>query len=156
MKKRIVSLFVVIVVLVALFATARRGQAALGESVDSVESDRKAFSAVRGAITAHNEYTVHQVDSDSTVVREYVSASGLVFAVTWNGLVHPDLTQLLGSYAGEYARGLEQTPRELGSRRLRVKTENVVVEEWGHMRNLQGRAYVPALIPSGVNVNEIK
>jgi len=98
---------------------------------------------VRGAVTVHDEYTVHQVDSDSTLVREYVSTSGIVFAVAWNGLVHPDLTQLLGSYAGEYARGLEQTPRELGSRRLRVKTENVVVEEWGHMRNLQGRAYVP-------------
>jgi hypothetical protein len=156
MKKRIDSLFVVIVLSVAIVATAHRARAALGESVDSVESDRKAFSAVRGAITAHNEYTVHQVDSDSTVVREYVSASGLVFAVAWNGLVHPDLTQLLGSYAGEYERGLEQTPREPGRRRLQVKTNQVVVEEWGHMRNLQGRAYVPALIPSGVSVDEIK
>jgi len=156
MKKRIVSLFVVIVVLVALFATTPRSQAALGESVDSVESDRKAFSAVRGAITAHNEYTVHQVDSDSTTVREYVSTSGLVFAVAWNGLAHPDLTQLLGSYEDEFQRTLRETPREPGRRRLQVKTNQVVVEEWGHMRNLQGRAYVPALIPSGVSVDEIK
>jgi hypothetical protein len=156
MKQRIHFLFVALVLWVVILLTAQRVQAALGESVDSVESDRKALSAVWGALIVHSEYTVHQVDSDSTLVREYVSTSGIVFAVAWNGLVHPDLTQLLGSYAGEYARGLEQTPRELGSRRLRVKTNNVVVEEWGHMRNLQGRAYVPALIPSGVNVNEIK
>ena len=156
MKQRIHFLFVALVLWVVILATAQRVQAALGESVDSVESDRKALSAVRGAVTVHNEYAVHQVDSDSVLVREYVSASGVVFAVAWNGLVHPDLTQLLGSYAGEYEKGLEQTPRELGSRRLRVKTNQIVVEEWGHMRNLQGRAYVPALIPPGVSADEIK
>ncbi len=150
------SLFVILVLLVTIFATAHRVQAALGESADSVESDRKALSAVRSAVTVYNEYTVHQIDLDSTVVREYVSASGVVFAVAWNGLVHPDLTQLLGSYAGEYERGLEQTPREPGRRRLLVKTNEVVVEQWGHMRNLQGRAYVPTLIPSGVSIDEIK
>ena len=156
MKRRTDVLFVALVFLVAMVATAHQVQAALGESVDSVESDRKALSAERGVITAHHEYTVHQVGSDSTIVREYVSTSGIVFAVAWNGLVHPDLAQLLGSYAGEYERGLEQSPREPGSRRLRVKTNQIVVEKWGHMRNLQGRAYVPALIPSGVSVDEIK
>jgi hypothetical protein len=156
MKKGIYVLFISMVLSAVLAVLPHRGQAALGEFVDSVESDRKAFSAARGAITAHNEYTVHQVDSDSTIVREYVSASGLVFAVAWNGLVHPDLMQLLGSYAGEYERGLERTPREPGRRRLQVKTNQVVVEEWGHMRNLQGRAYVPSLVPSGVSVDEIK
>jgi hypothetical protein len=156
MKKRIYSLFVALMLWVAIFATAHPVQAALGESDDSVESDRKALSAMRGAITVYNGYAIHQVDSDSTIVREYVSATGIVFAVAWNGLVHPDLTQLLGSYADEYERGLEQTPREPGRRRLRVKTNEVVVEKWGHMRNLQGRAYVPALIPPGVSVDEIK
>ena len=156
MEKRIYFLLVALVLWAAVFAPAHRVQAALGESVDSVESDRKALSAVRGAITVYSEYAVHQVDSDSTIVREYVSASGVVFAVAWNGLVHPDLTQLLGSYAGEYERSLKQTPREPGRRRLLVETNKVVVEEWGHMRNLQGRAYVPALIPSGVNIDEIK
>jgi hypothetical protein len=91
-----------------------------------------------------------------TVVREYVSTSGVVFGIAWNGLIHPNLTQLLGSYAGEYQEALLQTPRIKGSRHLQVKTSGVVVEKWGHMRNLQGRAYVPSLIPPGVRVDEIK
>jgi hypothetical protein len=37
-----------------------------------------------------------------------------------------------------------------------LKANNVVVEKWGHMRNLQGRAYAPALMPQGVSVDEIR
>ena len=156
MKTRTYFLLYGLTLLMAIFAVAHRALAALGESVDSVESDRKALSTVPSTITVHNGYTVERVDSDSTTVREYVSASGVVFAVAWNGLFHPDLTQLLGSYAGEYERTLRQTPREWARRRLLVKTNQLVVEKWGHMRNLQGRAYVPALIPPGVSVDEIK
>jgi hypothetical protein len=46
--------------------------------------------------------------------------------------------------------------RQPGRRHVTVKTDGVVVEKWGHMRNLQGRAYAPALIPQGVSVDEIK
>ena len=156
MRTRIYCLFFGLVLSVAIFATAHRVDATLGESVDSVQSDREALSAVRGTITVGNGYTVQEIESDSTLVREYVSPSGIVFAIAWNGLVHPDLTKLLGSYAGEYEQALQQTPREWDRRRLVVKTNRVVVEKWGHMRNLQGRAYVPALIPPGVSVDEIK
>ena len=69
---------------------------------------------------------------------------------------NPDLTQLLGSYADEYHQALQKTPRKHGRRFNRVKTNRLVVEKWGHMRNLQGRAYVPDLIPPGVNVDDIK
>lgn len=156
MKKRTYSLFLGLGLSVTMFATAYRVEATLGESTDSVKSDREALSSVRSSITVRNGYTVHEVEYDSTIVREYVSPSGVVFAIAWNGLVHPDLTQLLGSYAGEYHEALQQTPRQPDRRRLRVKANRVVVEKWGHMRNLQGRAYVPALIPPGVSIDEIE
>lgn len=156
MKIRLYIMFVGLGVFAVLFATAQRVQATLGASVDSVESDRKALSANRRAMTVRDGYTVYEIDSDSTVVREYVSSSGVVFGIAWNGLIHPDLDQLLGSYAGEYEKALQQTPRKQGQRNIRLKTDRIVVEKWGHMRNLQGRAYDPALIPSGVNVDEIK
>jgi hypothetical protein len=156
MKKGIYSIFLVLVLLAAFFATTYRALATLGESTDSVKSDREALSSVRSTITVRNGYTVHEIESDSTTVREYVSPSGVVFGIAWNGLVHPDLTQLLGSYAGEYHEALQQTPRQPDRRRLRVKSDGIVVEKWGHMRNLQGRAYVPALIPPGVSIDEIE
>ena len=156
MKTRIHPLLFGLALLVAIFTSAHRVQAALGESVDSVQSDREALSAVQGTVTVRKGYTVQEIESDASTVREYISPSGIVFAIAWNGLVHPDLTKLLGSYAGEYEQALQQTPREWDRRRLVVKTNQVVVEKWGHMRNLQGKAYVPALVPSGVSVDEIK
>ena len=156
MRTRIYLLFLGLGLSAAVFATAYRAHATLGESTDSVESDREALSAVGGAITVHNGYTVHNLSSESNAIREYVSPSGVVFAIAWNGLVYPDLTGLLGSYAAEYKEALRQTPREPGVRHLAVKTDHVVVQKWGHMRNLQGRAYVPGLIPPGVSINEIK
>jgi len=105
---------------------------------------------------ARGGYTVQEIESASVAIREYISPSGIVFGIAWNGLIHPDLTQLLGSYAKEYKKALQQTPRRLGQRHLQVKTSRVVVEKWGHMRNLQGRAYAPALIPPGVSANEIR
>lgn len=156
MNRSLFAVVVVIVVLSGIFAAAVRAHATLGGSIDSVESDSKALSAVRAATTAHSNYTIHKFDSDSTAVREYVSSSGIVFGIAWNGLIHPDLEQLLGSYAGEYRKALQQNPRKPGQRSIRLKTDSIVVEKWGHMRNLQGRAYDPALIPSGVSVDEIR
>jgi Protein of unknown function (DUF2844) len=141
----------------SLFFLAAEGpvEAALGESTGSVASDMKALSAARGNITSYKGYSVQEINSASVVVREYISASGVVFGVAWNGLTRPDLTQLLGSYAAEYHEIMRKTQRARGRRSLRIKTDNIVVEEWGHMRNLRGRAYVPALIPAGVSVDEI-
>jgi hypothetical protein len=156
MKKSLSAVLLGLAVLSGMFAAAGSVHATLGEYADSLESDRKALSAVRGSMTAHNNYTVREFDSDSTSVREYMSLSGIVFGIAWNGLIHPDLDQLLGSYDGEYRRALQQTPRMPGQRRILLKTSRIVVEKWGHMRNLQGRAYDPALIPSGVGVDEIR
>ncbi|MGO9015080.1 MAG: DUF2844 domain-containing protein [Dissulfurispiraceae bacterium] len=156
MKTRIYFTILALGLLMVCFASAQRVQAALGGSVDSIESDRKAMSAVNRGVTAGNGYTVQEIYSPSNTVREYVSPSGIVFGIAWNGLVYPDVTQLLGSYTDEYQKALQQTPRQKGSRHLRVKSAGAVVEQWGHMRDLRGRAYAPALIPPGVSIDEIK
>lgn len=137
-------------------ALVQQAQATLGQGASSVTADRKAFSAVKRDTRSINGYTVQEMESEASVVREYVSADGVVFAIAWDGLIHPDLTPLLGSYGPEYRSALRQNPRKQGRRRHQVKTERVVVEKWGHMRHLQGRAYVPDLIPSGVSIDEIR
>ena len=156
MKRRRYALFFVFGLFLTFFATAQRIEATLGESVNTVQSDRKVLSGVRGATTAHNCYSVHEFESNSTTVREYVSPEGIVFGLAWQGLVEPDLTQLLGNYAEEYRQAVRKAHHRRGSRRSRVKTDQIVVEKWGHMRSLQGRAYVPDLIPPGVSVDEIR
>ena len=50
-------------------------------------------------VTSSDTYTVHEMRaSTGTTVREYVSASGKVFGVAWEGPTLPDLRQVLGVY----------------------------------------------------------
>ncbi|MBF0567139.1 MAG: DUF2844 domain-containing protein [Nitrospirae bacterium] len=156
MKRKLYTTFIIFAILAAVLLPVRRVYATLGEYGDSVEPDRKALSAVKRGTQVYNGYTVEEIDSDATTIREYISPAGIVFGIAWNGLIHPDLKQLLGSYSGEYESALRQTTRKHGVRSLQVKTDRVVVEKWGHMRNLKGRAYVPDLIPSGVGIDEIR
>jgi hypothetical protein len=156
MKQRLTTLLIGLGFAVFFLTAAGPVQAALGEPVDSIASDQTALAAKRVTKMVSNGYTVQELRSDSVTVREYVAPTGIIFAIAWNGLIHPDLTQLLGSYAGEYQAVLQHALREPGRRNRKVETDQVVVEKWGHMRNLQGRAYVPALIPSGVTIDEIK
>jgi len=142
--------------LAAALGAAAPVRASLGGKADSVEADRKALSAARRATVARAGYTVEEVDTGAVRVREYVSPAGVVFAVAWNGLSPPDLDALLGSYAAAFRDADRQVPRTPGRRSRAVRTPRLVVERWGHMRNWQGRAYDPALLPAGVSVDEIR
>jgi len=153
MKITTISLCLILVAGLPLFS--QQARATLGEGNDSITRDRHALSAAKRAGSSHARYTVQEIASAASTVREYLNPSGTVFAVAWNGMVPPDLSTLLGSYDGEYREAKRQTPRQYGVRRSRVQSGQVVVETWGHMRNLQGRAYLPALLPEGVSADEI-
>ena len=156
MKKSYLSLLLCLALLAGMLTVCRSAGAALGSSADSLAKDRTALSARQRSTLTRTGYTVQEMESDATVVREYISPSGVVFGIAWDGLIHPDLSALLGSYASQYRDALKHTPRKPGRRRHQVLTEKLVVEKWGHMRNLQGRAYAPALIPPGVSIDDIR
>jgi hypothetical protein len=156
MKNMFCRVLLCLVVSVAVLVTSRSTLAALGGPADSVESDRRALHALRGGTTVNDSYSVQEMDYDGTALREYVSSDGIVFAITWNGIRHPDLTTLLGSYVKSYNEALQKTPFQPGARRLSLKADGVVVEKWGRVRSLHGRAYAPDLIPPGVALDEIR
>ena len=156
MDRRSLKSFAAALLVTAVLLPSRLTHATLGEPADSVAKDRQALSAARRAATSRNGYTVHEMVSAGSTVREYVAPSGIVFAIAWNGISQPDLTPLLGSYKEEYLKALGRSHRRQGRRFSRVEGSRVVVEKWGHMRNYQGRAYDPALIPSGVTIDEIR
>lgn len=149
-------LITVMLTAVVALATAPAAQATLGESASSIQNDKVSLSAVAKGSIARAGYTMQEMTSGATDIREFVAPSGVVFAVAWNGLVHPDLKVLLGSYDAEYRDALCRQQRSQGRRQSKVQSERLVVETWGHMRNLQGRAYLPALVPEGVDLNEIR
>lgn len=128
--------------------------ATLGEDATSVENDRIRMKA-QLRTTAVAGYTVHEIQTPTTtVVREYVSVSGKVFAVSWRGPLLPDFRQTLGRYFDEY-NGAASSPR-VGRRQLNVEGTDLVVNSHGHMRAFYGNAYVPSLLPANFSVTDIK
>lgn len=87
-------------------------------------------------------------------VNEYLSSSGTVFAISWRGPRPPDLSELLGSYFTEYQTAAASP--HIQRHHLFVTTKDLVVEAGGHMRDLRGRAYVPALLPPGMSADQIQ
>ncbi len=133
-------------------------RATLGEPVSSIESDRRVLAATKKAAPVTRDgYTVHEFQYGMTTVREYVGSSGIVFAIAWDGFTHPDLSEMLGKYADEYAQARADMPRGRGKQASRtVESARVTVQTWGHMRSLHGRAWAPELLPEGVSTDDIK
>jgi len=129
--------------------------ASLGDNADSVERDRQALRGTK-KISTRNSYQIHEITHGGGTVREYLSANGVVFGVTWSGGGEPDLNQLFGNYFQEYKKAEPQASHPSRRAPLRVRSENIMVEKSGHMRAILGRAYILKQIPPGVSVNEIQ
>jgi hypothetical protein len=132
--------------------------AALGGSVSSVDADRVKMQAALLRIQARNAYTLHEIQSAAgTTVREYVSSSGDVFGVAWNGPAMPDLSQVLGAYFPAFQRAVQQQRQtRRGRGPLTIDDGELVVQVTGHMRSFSGRAYVKRLMPARVDSSSIR
>jgi hypothetical protein len=130
--------------------------AALGGDAASVASDAVALHGVVQAIPLQ-QYDIHEITSDNGMrLREFLSRSGVVFAVTWSGPAMPDLQKLLGGSYPTYTAAVAAEGHRGLKRSLRIATPNLVVESGGHMRAFSGRAYLPALIPSGTPMTDLR
>jgi len=131
--------------------------AALGGDVASVQADQVHMQGTRRVTTAA-AYTVHEIQGASgTVVREYVSSEGKVFAVAWQGPWLPDMRQLLGNCFDQYTAAIKsQSGGRIGRRPLVIEQPGLTVEIAGHSRSFTGRAYIPEQMPSSVGAEAIR
>jgi Protein of unknown function (DUF2844) len=128
--------------------------AALGENEASVEVDRMAMAA-RVLRQAQPSYSVHTLTTQTGVqIRQYVNATGSVFAVRWDGPFMPDLRQLLGGHFDALVREEARVPHA-GHSKVTVSSPEVVIHSGGHMRSFHGFAYRPADFPAGVSPSEL-
>jgi Protein of unknown function (DUF2844) len=143
--------FAIVVCLSALPASA-----ALGGDVTSIDADQ---AQMKGTVELKQSpaFNVHQIKaSNGTVVREYVSSAGTVFAVAWNGPFLPDLEQLLGTYFDQYSAGVKANKATyVGRRPLNLQLPGLVVQTSGHVRDYHGHAYLPSQVPGGVKVEDL-
>lgn len=134
-------------------------QAGLGAQVASVEADRV---SMKGQLRIRSEpgYSVQEITAaNGGTVREYVSPSGVVFAVSWSGPAMPNLQQTLGSYFTQYvtaAKMQRATGRRAGHNHLEIREPSLVVHAGGHMRQYFGLAYVPSLMPQNLSISDLQ
>lgn len=133
--------------------------AALGESA-SYGIQRSDHPAKRIAATERMQFPTYRVQrtvqESGTLVSEFVRPDNVVFAVSWQGPILPDLKVLLGTYFDVFAAPAEVPlrTRSLGSP-LALKTDAVVIQSVGRMRGFRGYAYVPSLVPASLRISDV-
>ena len=129
-------------------------EAALGEPESTVQADAVHFKASIKA-TEYSGYRVQEIQLPSgTVVREFVGADGVVFAVAWNGPTVPNLRQTLGQYFDNFVTAAQA--KHADHHHLQIQQSDLVVQSAGHMRAFSGRAYLPQAVPAGVSIGDLR
>jgi len=129
--------------------------ATLGEPEATVQTDTAQLQGSIKASTERESFRVHEIQLPSgTVLREFVSLDGKVFAVAWNGPYMPNLRQALGRYFDSYVSGAKLNHSDL--KHLQIYQPDLVVQARGHMRAFSGRAYLPTALPNGFNLGDLQ
>jgi hypothetical protein len=127
--------------------------ASLGGDQASIAADEAQMEGTR-TVTSNDRYVIHEIQLPSgTAVREYVSA-GRVCAVAWRGPWLPDMRIVLGAYFDQYRRAKRSDRSAHGP--FVIDEPGLVVHSAGHMRAFFGQAHVPALLPAGARVEELR
>lgn len=139
--------------------------ATLGDNAASVLTDQ---ARMKGTVRSvdNQTYVMHEITATSGAkVREFVTPGGAVFGVAWEGQQPPDLQQLLGPYyqqarQARQAQLQDQNTSQNAPRAHRapvaIQTPGLVLYEGGHVRSFHGAAYIPQLIPPGVQASDIR
>jgi hypothetical protein len=142
--------------------------ASLGDTAASVLNDQARWKGTLSSVD-NGTYAVHEITMASgSKVREFVSPAGAVFGIAWDGQFPPNFEQLLGPYYQQLQQAIanqkaaQQASEQQGetTRRRRgpvmVETPGLVFAQSGHMRSFHGVAYIPQLVPQGVQASDIR
>lgn len=96
-------------------------------------------------------------DANQIRVRQYVSSSGQVYAVSWDGPAMADVAVLLGTWFDRYRQEASVAlPNASGLHSSRVSSSDFMVETAVRLRDFSGRAWLPSALPAGVTAADIE
>ncbi|MFM0592833.1 MULTISPECIES: DUF2844 domain-containing protein [Paraburkholderia] len=111
-------------------------------------------AAPRNASAAAASYTMRESeDADGVTIHEYALPTNVVFAVSWQGPVRPDMRALLGSYFPNFANGGASQTRGAGP--MVEHSGDFHLESAGRAGHFFGKAYLPRLVPANVRVDQL-
>lgn len=138
-------------------ANATLGQAPSAPPLTASPTSSVAKILATSSKTRNELYTRHELQLENgTLVQEFATLDGVVFAVVWRGPVLPDLSTLLGAHFARFKQETDQA-RRLGKRGspANLVSDKLIVSSGGRMRGFHGHAYVPALIPVGLSIRDV-
>lgn len=140
-----------------MLALSLSAMAELGGTTAGVQADQQRLNATR-SVTQTAAYAVHEMHTpNNSVIREFVAPGGKVFAVTYRGQLLGESNALLGSYSAQIAQAAKTVHD--GKHRggpVNLEVQGVVYHATGHMRSYVVRAYLPASVPQGVTVEDLR
>lgn len=146
---------VFLVLLSALLALAAGvSHAALGELPERFSAGSEGVASTVST-NATNHVLRTTTFANGTQVNEYISAQGVVFAVTWEGPFLPDLKALLGKYFAAFTAESARLPKA-GRAPIVLSTAEVTIYSGGHMRAFEGSAWLPNAFPPGFTANDVR
>ena len=137
MKKTLVTLG-------ACVAFAAAAHAQLGQTVQNASSPAMARAFAQSSVPW---MSASSKDANGVAITQYVNQQGVVFAVSWNGPVKPNLKALLGSYFS-----VDKSANPLGHVAARTQGDLVVYSS-GSMPHFEGYAYLKSDVPAGFTFN---
>ncbi len=87
-------------------------------------------------------------------VTQYANGAGIVYAVAWKTRTPVDVQALLGGYTAQF--NAARNPRAGLNAPLMLNTPSFVAHAFQTPGHWFGLAYIPALVPAGVNPESLK
>lgn len=140
--------------LLLLFSQCASTHAALGGAPAELGATQAGRTARVMAAGAGSYRMVETTLASGTVIHEYVTQGGVVFAVSWKGPFLPDLRTLLGKHFDTLTREAARRPKA-GHSSVHVERPDVVIVSGGHMRAYAGQAWVAGEFPAGFAADDI-
>jgi hypothetical protein len=145
------------VVVASVLPHSPAAHAELAASTESIVADQIRFKGVRSASTS-GQVTTHEIKvADGSSIKQYVNAAGVVFAVSWRTRLKPNLEALLGTQlVAQVASASTATGVASIKARQSVHQPNLVLHQGGRMNAFSGLAYVPTLVPNGIDAETLR
>ena len=105
-------------------------------------------------------FRVSQTTYSGGIVREYVNSQGIVFALSWIGIVPAKPEDYFGASLSKFQMARDKyaasEPKGFRKPQLVLQGDDFVHISFGHMGAVRGIVYIPSLLPVGVSVRDIK
>ncbi len=138
-----------------LLSLASPAFAALGGKAASIDTDRVRLHARISRSVAVGATQNDLILNDGTVTRQFTNAAGMVFAVSWNGPMRPNLRQLFGDYYPRLQAAASRTNRLHARLAFTASDADFVVRSGGHPGAFWGYAVLLNQVPAGFDASRM-